>query len=192
MDEGPQAGTAQVTEWLRAAGGGDAAARERVLGAVYGELRRIARRLLVGDRMRHVLAPTELVHGAALKLIGQEQIGARDRAHFLAYCAQVMRQVLIDQVRHDHAAKRDAGTVVTLVSTLPDEVQQGTDVEVLHEALERLAAVSPPHARLVERRFFAGMTLEEIAAVDGVSEATVKRQWRAARAWLHEALADAR
>lgn len=177
-----------VTELLQRAAGGDAAARDALLGAVYQELRRLARHLLAGDRMRAQLAPTELVHGAALKLIGQAQVSARDRAHFLAYAGQVMRQVLVDHVRRERAAKRDAGTLVTLVSSLPDEPRSDIDVEALHEALERLAEVSPELARLVERRYFAGLTVEQIAELDGSSTATVKRQWRSARAWLHDAL----
>lgn len=177
-----------VTELLHAAALGDAGARDEVIAAVYQELRRIARRLLVGDRAQVIVAPTELVHGAAIKLMGQQQVSAHDRAHFLAYCAQLMRQVLIDTVRREGAAKRDAGTQVTLVSSLAEE--PATDFEALHAALERLAEVSPEHVRLVERRYFSGMTLEEIAEVDGVSVATVKRQWRVARAWLQDAMQD--
>ena len=177
-----------VTELLQRAAGGDAGARDALLAAVYQELRRLARHLLAGDRMRAQLAPTELVHGAALKLMGQAQVSARDRAHFLAYAGQVMRQVLIDHVRREHAAKRDGGTLVTLISTLPDEPRGDVDVQALHEALERLEAAEPALARLVERRYFAGLTLEQIAELDGASLATVKRRWRAARAWLHDAL----
>jgi RNA polymerase sigma factor (TIGR02999 family) len=177
-----------VTELLRAAAGGDMPARDALLAAVYQEMRRLARRILAGDRIRHLVAPTELVHGAAMKLLGQEAVSARDRAHFLAYSGQVMRQVLIDHVRREAAAKRDGGTRVTLVSTIAEEAGSDVDVEALHEALEKLAAVSPEHARLVEMRYFAGMTIEEIAEAQGVSTATVKRTWRAARAWLAEAL----
>ncbi len=180
-----------VTELLQRAAGGDAAARDALLAAVYPEMRRLARHLLAGDRMRQQIEPTELVHGAALKLIGQAQLSAHDRAHFLAYAGQVMRQVLIDEVRRGRAAKRDAGTQVTLLSSLPDEPRNDVDLEALHEALERLAQVSPDLARLVERRYFAGLTVEQIAALDGSSSATVKRRWRAARAWLQDALAGA-
>ncbi len=179
-----------VTELLRVAQTGDAAARDAVIAAVYPEMRRLARRILVGDRARFTVDPTELVHGAALKLLGQQQVGASDRAHFLAYAGQVMRQVLIDHVRRQASAKRDGGTMVTLVSSIPAvaEAHDGVDVEALHNALEKLAEVSPDHARLVEMRYFGGMTIEEIAEVDGRSTATLKRHWRAARAWLAEAL----
>jgi RNA polymerase sigma factor (TIGR02999 family) len=180
-----------VTELLRAVQGGDAAARDALIASVYQEMRRLARRILAGDRARHMVAPTELVHGAALKLLGQDVVSARDRAHFLAYAGQVMRQVLIDHVRREGSAKRDGGTKVTLVSTLAEEPSSDIDVEALHEVLEQLAEVSPEHARLVEMRYFGGMTIEEIAAVQDISTATVKRQWRAARAWLQSALESA-
>ncbi|MBL0148012.1 MAG: sigma-70 family RNA polymerase sigma factor [Ideonella sp.] len=181
--------TPAVTELLRAVEGGDMAARDELISAVYQEMRRLARRILSGDRARQVLAPTELVHGAALKLLGQEVVSARDRAHFLAYSGQVMRQVLIDHVRREASAKRDGGTRVTLVSSIAEEPSSDVDVEALHEVLDQLAVVSPEHAKLVEMRYFGGMTIEEIAAVLGSSSATVKRQWRVARTWLHNALA---
>lgn len=177
-----------VTELLREAEGGSDRARDALMSAVYQEMRRLARRILVGDRARHMVAPTELVHGAALKLLGQDALSARDRAHFLAYSGQVMRQVLIDHVRREMSAKRDGGTKVTLVSTIPDEPGSDVDVEALHDVLDKLAAVSPEHAKLVEMRYFAGMTIEEIAEATGISTATVKRNWRSARAWLAEAL----
>ena len=160
-----------VTELLQRAAGGDAAARDALLAAVYPEMRRLARHLLVGDRMRQQIEPTELVHGAALKLIGQAQLSAHDRGHFLAYAGQVMRQVLIDHVRHERAAKRDAGTQVTLVSSLPDEPRGGgVDLEALHEALERLAAASPELARLV-----AGLKALGLEVIDGVGNFCVAK-----------------
>ena len=177
-----------VTELLRDVEAGRDGARDALITAVYQELRRVARRILAGDRAGYVVAPTELVHGAALKLLGQEVLSARDRAHFLSYAAQVMHQVLIDQVRREGSAKRDGGTKVTLVSTIPDEPRSDVDMEALHEVLERLATVSPDHARLVEMRYFGGMTIEEIAVIEKSSTATVKRQWRAARAWLRDAM----
>lgn len=178
----------QVTELLQRAAS-DTAARDRLIAAVYDEMRRLARRILAGDRQRFAVAPTELVHGAAMKLIAQDRITARDRAHFLAYSGQVMRQVLIDHVRHERAAKRDGGTQVTLLSSMADELPAAEiDIEPLHDALEALAAVSPAYASLVERRYFGGLTIEEIAEMDGSSTATVKRQWRAARAWLQDRL----
>ena len=178
-----------ITELLRAAETGDAAARDRLLSAVYEELRVLARRILAGDRARYTVAPTELVHGAALKLMAQDQLAARDRGHFLAYSAHVMRQVLIDHVRRERSSKRNAPKV-TLISQIADEPRTDIDIEALHEVLANLAVVSPEHARLVELRYFGGLTVEEIAVLDGTSAATVKRSWRVARAWLQDALAE--
>lgn len=179
-----------VTELLKSAGAGNSQARDRLITATYQELRALARRILAGDRARYMVAPTELVNGAALKLFSQDEISARDRAHFLSYAAHVMRQVLIDHVRHERSAKRDAPKV-TLMSQIAEESDSDVDVEALHDALEKLAEVSKEHARLVEMRYFGGLTVEEIADIDGTSPATVKRQWRAARAWLQHALTGA-
>lgn len=173
----------QVTQLLQAASAGSDEARNRLLTVTYEELRTLARRMLSGDRARFRVAPTELVNSAALKLFVQKDLSARDRAHFLSYAARVLRQVLIDQVRRERAVKRDAPRV-TLYSQIADESGGEFDLEVLHEALERLASISTEHARLIELRYFSGLTVEEIAALDGVSPATVKRSWRAARAWL--------
>jgi RNA polymerase sigma factor (TIGR02999 family) len=181
----PRAG---VTQLLQRVDAGDVKAREALITAVYDELRGLARRLLAGDRARHMVQPTELVNGAAMKLLGQEQLSSRDRAHFMAYSANVMRQVLVDHVRRERAAKRDAPKV-TLISQIAEEPAADFDVETLHDALEKLAAVSREHARMVELRYFSGLTVEEIAELDGTSPATVKRSWRAARAWLQSALA---
>jgi len=178
-----------ITELLHAAEQGDAGARERLLGAVYEELRLLARRLLSGDRARFSVAPTELVHGAALKLLAQQNLTARDRAHFLAYAAHVMRQVLLDHVRRERAAKRSA-PMVTLVSQLAEEPQSDVDFERLHGALDHLAQASPDLATLVELRYFGGLTIDEIAVLQDTSPATVKRAWRVARAWLRDALGE--
>jgi RNA polymerase sigma factor (TIGR02999 family) len=180
----PRAG---VTQLLQRVDAGDVKAREVLITAVYDELRGLARRLLAGDRARHMVQPTELVNGAAMKLLGQEQLSSRDRAHFMAYSANVMRQVLVDHVRRERAVKRDAPKV-TLMSQIAEEPAGDVDVEALHDALEKLAAVSQEHARLVELRYFSGLTVEQIAELDGTSPATVKRSWRAARAWLQTAL----
>jgi RNA polymerase sigma factor (TIGR02999 family) len=176
-----------VTQLLRSVEAGDAGARDKLISAVYEELRVLARRILAGDRARFVVAPTELVNGAAMKLFAQQDLAARDRVHFVSYAAQVMRQVLIDQVRRERSAKRGAPKV-TLMSQIAEEPASDVDVEALHDALEKLAEVSKEHARLVELRYFGGLTVEEIAALDGVSPATVKRSWRVARAWLQDAL----
>jgi RNA polymerase sigma factor (TIGR02999 family) len=166
------------------------AERDRLFAEVYDELRVLARRMLAGDRAARRIAPTELVHGASLKIIGQRTVSARERTHFLAYSAHIMRQVLIDEVRRERAGKRSAPqvTLVTEIAESAGADEGGVDVEAIHAALERLAAAAPELARLVELRYFSGLTLEEIAQLDGVSASTVKRSWRVARAWLQDAL----
>lgn len=166
------------------------AARDSLLAEVYDELRVLARKILSGDSARAYLAPTELVNGAAIKIIGQRRISARERTHFFAFSAHIMRQVLIDEVRRKRADKRGSPTVTLITeiaeSAAPDA--QPIDVEAIHDALERLANVDPSLAQLVEMRYFAGLTLEEIADVTGTSVSTLKRNWRVARAWLQDAL----
>jgi len=164
--------------------------RDRLLGEVYDELRILARKILSGDRARQHIAPTELVHGAAIKIIGQRSISARERTHFFAFSAHIMRQVLIDEVRRERAGKR-GGPKVTLITEIADNAvpESGAiDIEAIHDALNRLTEADPALASLVEKRYFSGLTLEEIAEADDVSLSTVKRQWRVARAWLHDAL----
>ncbi len=164
--------------------------RDRLFAEVYEELRVLARKMLAGDRARQHIAPTELVHGASLKIMGQRSVSARERTHFLAYSAHIMRQVLIDEVRRMRAGKRSAPQV-TLITEIAENAAQdtgGVDVEMIHNALERLAAAAPELSRLVELRYFSGLTLEEIADLDGISVSTVKRSWRVARAWLQDAL----
>lgn len=167
--------------------------RDRLLSDIYDELRVLARKILSGDRARQHIAPTELVNGAAIKIMNQRQISAKQRTHFFAYSAHIMRQVLIDEVRRERAGKR-GGPKVTLITEIMESAQpepDAVDVEVIHDVLNRLAAADPDLAALVEMRYFSGLTLEEIAEVRGISQSTVKRQWRAARAWLHDALKSA-
>ena len=166
--------------------------RDRLLGQVYGELRVLARKILAGDRARQHLAPTELVNAAAIRIIGQRRISTRERTHFFAFSAHVMRQVLIDEVRRERADKR-GGPKVTLITEIAESAAPeaaGIDVEAIHDALDQLAEVDPALAKLVELRYFAGLSLEEIADVQGTSVSTLKRQWRVARAWLQDALGD--
>lgn len=166
------------------------AQRDRLLGQVYDELRVLARRILSRDRAGAFVAPTELVNGAAIRIIGQRRISARERTHFFAFSAHVMRQVLIDEIRRERADKR-GGPKVTLITEIAESAapaDSGIDAEAIHDALQRLAEVDPALVALVEKRYFAGLTLEEIAESDGQSVSTVKRQWRVARAWLADAL----
>jgi RNA polymerase sigma factor (TIGR02999 family) len=173
-----------VTELLRAVDSGSPGAREKLIAAVYAEMRLGARRMLAGGRARQRVFPTELVHGTALKLMVQQRLSARDRTRFVACSAQLMRRVLIDHTRPDGGA-----TPVTLVSALAEEATEEIAFDVLHEALERLAKVSTEQVRLVELRHFGGMSIEEVAELDGHSAVAVQQDWRVARAWLHDALA---
>jgi RNA polymerase sigma factor (TIGR02999 family) len=162
---------------------GSLPARERLLELCYGELRALARRMLAGDSISYRLQPTELANEAALRILRLDRMEWNDRAHFLATAATVMRQALLDEVRRFRADKRQAPPIMT---TLVDTgiVTMDLDLERLDLSLQRLTEVSPDRARLVELRFFAGLTIEQTAAVLGSSAATVKRQWDASRAWL--------
>jgi RNA polymerase sigma factor (TIGR02999 family) len=176
--------TPAVTELLRAAEAGNPGARDALVAAVYAEMRVGARRMLAGERARRRVSPTELVHGTALKLMVQQRLAARDRGRFIACSAQLVRRVLID---HTH---RDSGeTGVTLVSALAEEPTEEIAFDSLHAALERLATVSAEQVRLVELRHFGGLSIDEVAELDGSPPATVQHRWRIARAWLHDALA---
>ncbi len=179
----------QAATLLGDACGGSAQARDALIAALYPQLRRTAARMLREDAPQITMQPTELLHEAALKLIRLDEMQWQDRAHFLAICCRVMRQVVIDRIRHVKSAKREhvKVTITHLADSLPAEE---IDADRLDGLLQRLEAVSPDHAQLVEMRFFAGMSVAEIAHVRGISERTVKRQWQAARAWLLESLDD--
>lgn len=180
--------SARVTQLLQAWCNGDAAARDRVFGEVYSELRRRARAQLARERPGHTLTPTALVHEAYLRLVGIEHIEWRGRAHFLAAGAGAMRRILVEHARAQRAAKRDGGVRVTLSDSSAPAEQRDVDVLTLHEALEALEAEAPRHAQLVELRFFGGLSIEEAADYLGSSSGTVKRDWRFARAWLRRRL----
>jgi RNA polymerase sigma-70 factor (ECF subfamily) len=179
-----------VTELLRAWGAGDAAASEALISLVYGELRRQAGRALRREREGHTLQATALVHEAWLRLDGQHGVPWESRTQFLAVAAQMMRRVLVDHARTRQALKRGGGeTQVTLGEAVnavaaPDAV----DVLALDDALARLAVVDPRKARLVELRYFAGLSIPETAAALGISLATAGREWAVARMWLRREL----
>jgi RNA polymerase sigma factor (TIGR02999 family) len=178
-----------ITRLLRAWSGGDAAASERLLALVYGDLKQRARRQLRRERAGHTLQPTALVHEAYLRLLGQAEVDWRNRAQFLGVAAVMMRRVLIDHARAQTAAKR--GGAWTRV-TLNEEVAPGAGLEVdvldLETALGELAAQDARQARLVELRVFGGLTFEDAGEVLGVSTATAHREWVIARAWLFRRL----
>jgi RNA polymerase sigma factor (TIGR02999 family) len=167
----------------REACAGSQPSRERLLEMCYSELRMIARRMLINDASSNRLQPTELANEAALRVLKLDRMEWKDRAHFLATAATVMRQALLDEVRRFRAGKRQAPAVIT---TWVDTGIQTVDVDLerLDRSLSRLAEVSPERARLVELRFFVGLNIDSTAELLSVSPATVKRQWDAARAWL--------
>jgi RNA polymerase sigma factor (TIGR02999 family) len=169
-------------------GRGDVKAQSRLLSAYYDEFRSIARRVLRNDGGQLALQPTDLAHEAAIRILKLDRIDWRDRTHFLALSARVMRQTLLDEVRRFKAAKRQAVEVVTQWPL--GGARQALPLDLLDGALEQLFQIDADRARVVELRFYAGLTLEEIAHTLGVSESTVVRRWRAARAWLLQAVAE--
>ena len=178
-------------EWVARAREGDDEARERVVRALYGELKRLAADALRRERPDHTLQTTALVHEAYVRLFGGRVPAFEDRAHFFGIAARVMRQVLVDHARRAAAARRPPRRARIELSDAAEVTVPVVDASRLldvHRALERLAELDERQARIVELRFFGGLTAEETAAAIGVSVATVEREWRAARAWLRRRL----
>jgi RNA polymerase sigma factor (TIGR02999 family) len=181
----------RLTQLLQAWQQGDAPAGERLVPLVYAELRRIARMKLSAERGSHTLQPTALVHEAWLRLMQQHGAGWQNRAQFFAIAAQAMRRILVDHARRRQAAKRGAGEQVVdvddladvLVSPVPDEQLMALDA-----ALEQLTAIDDRQAKVVELRFFGGLSVEETSEVLGLSPTTIKREWATARLWLFRAI----
>ena len=188
----PESTPSDVTQLLVAWAGGDAAAAERLVPAVYAELRRQAARAMRREGSENTLQTTALVHEAYLRLVDQRRVVWRSRAHFFGVAAQLMRRILVDHARGRHAAKRGGGlqqlALVDADAAIPASAEVGVEVIALHEALERLAVLDPAQARLVELRYFGGLSIEETAEALDVSPATVKREWAIARAWLRREL----
>lgn len=175
--------TELLHEWRR----GDKAALDRLTPLVYDELRRIAHRYMRQERGGHTLETTALVNEAYLRLAGRERVEWQDRAHFFAVTAQVMRHVLIDHARNRRYAKRGgAAQQVPLEEAHAMSAERAAELLALDEALEKLARLDPRKARVVELRYFGGLSLEETADALEVSVMTVRRDWRAARAWLYK------
>lgn len=180
----------RVTALLREWTGGSSAAMDELLPFVYDELRRRAARYLRRERINHTLQTTALVHEAYLKLVDQERVEWKDRGHFFAIAAQVMRRILVDHAKHKNREKRGGrGEDLQLdAAANVAAVESNVDIQALDEALSRLAAFDPQQARLVELRYFAGLSLEETADAMNVSRATAAREWQVAKAWLHREL----
>jgi len=188
----PMTSDGQVTEWLARWRAGDREALEQLVPLVYDELRQVARRQLQREPANHTLSATALVHEVYLRLLQQRQLTATDRANFLATAAQTMRRILVDHARTRSRLKR-GGDQRPVQLEPGDDALMLTDTEVeevlaIDVALERLAQIDERAHRVVECRFFAGLTLDEIAEAMGVSSKSVQRTWTTARAWLRKEL----
>jgi RNA polymerase sigma factor (TIGR02999 family) len=181
-----------LNEWS-AAGGKDEAAMEKLAPLVYGELRRLAASYLKRERIDHTLQATALVHEAYLELREMPRFEWQNRAHFVGVMANLMRRVLVDHAREHNAQKRSGGNLRVSINQAERESSEQVDLVELDELLNRFSAEYPRQARIVELKFFGGLTIDEIvnvcsAGVDKISTATVERDWRFPRAWLHKEL----
>jgi RNA polymerase sigma factor (TIGR02999 family) len=177
-----------VTELLLAWRAGDEPALAALTPLVHLELQRIARRCLRGERAGHSFEATALVHEAYLRLVDTRRVNWRNRAHFLAMAARLMRRVLVDAARARGYQKRGGDAVRVTLTDLLHASEKGHDLVALDDALEALAAMDPRRSQVVELRFFGGLSVQETASVLAVSPETVMRDWKLARAWLRRAL----
>jgi len=179
-----------VTQLLVKWGDGDKAALEKLMPLVYSELRRLASNYLLRERQNHTLQPTALVNEAYLKLVDQRKPRWQNRAQFYGVAAQLMRRILVDHARQNKAVKRGGSDQERLSITSAGQLGEkpDTDLLALHEALEELKTFDPQQERIVELKFFGGLSIEETAEVMGIGHATVERDWKMARAWLRRKL----
>ncbi len=182
----PEGITQLLTRW----NDGDQSALEELMPLVYAELRRLATNYLRRERAGHTLQPTALVNEAYLRLVEQKSAHWQNRAQFYGIAAKLMRRILVDHARLKHAEKRGGAEQKRLSITSAKGISEKPDLDVLalHEALEELAIIDPQQARIVELKFFGGLSIEEAAEVVGVGHATVERDWKMARAWLRRKL----
>jgi RNA polymerase sigma factor (TIGR02999 family) len=184
MGSGP---APDVTQLLVSWSHGDQAALEQLMPLVYAELRRLASAYLRHERSNHTLQSTALVHEAFMRLVGQHGVEWRNRAHFFAIAAQMMRRILVDYARAQRREKRGSGAVkLELDAALAEGLDSGLDLDILalNGALDELSHLDSRQGRVVELRFFAGLSIEETAEVMNLSPASIKREWNTARAWL--------
>lgn len=177
--------TALLLDWE----GGDAQALEQLLPLVYGEMHRIASAYFARENAGHTLQPTALVNEVYLKLVDQKRVRWHNRNQFFGVTAQMMRRILVDHARRRRADKRGGNVQRVQLDEASDlPIQDGVDLVALDEALDELASFDVQQAKIVELRFFAGLTVPEAGSVLGISPATVKREWSTARAWLFQRL----
>lgn len=181
-----------VTRLLDGVRHGDTAAADQLMPLVYAELRGIAEKHMRGERPDHTLQPTALVHEAYLRLLGGVAMPFESRVHFLRAASQVMRRVLVDHARARNSAKRGGRINVTLADAVVGTDSDIVELLVVDDALTQLAAAEPRWAEVAELRFFGGLEVPEVAAALGISEATVKRDWQFAKAWLAQLLREDR
>ena len=188
IDDAPQ----QITERLIAWNSGDAAARDDVIRGVYDELRRMANRYLRLERPDHTLQPTALVHEAYMRLIDQTQVNWQNRAHFFGVAAQMMRRILVDHARTKQRDKRGGSAPkLSLDEAIEASTERAADLVALDAALESLTRIDERKGRVIELRFFGGLSVEETAEVLAVSPQTVLRDWKLAKAWLYQEMRGA-
>ena len=181
--------SSQVTQLLETFKPGDRHAGEQLFVDVYNELRALAARYLHRERKSHTLQPTALVHEAYLKLVGHTRVDWQGRAHFLAFAAQAMRQILVDHARRHRAEKRGGDRHrIALDDNLVIESNRDVDLLALEDALIKLTKLDPRQAQMIELRFFGGLSIAEVAKVMGTSKRSVEREWTMVRAWLRREL----
>jgi RNA polymerase sigma factor (TIGR02999 family) len=190
--ERPVASSSDITRLLHDWQTGDRSALDQLIGLVYAELRRLAARQLAREWRHGRLQTTVVVHEAYLRLVGQHDVDWQNRGHFFAIAAQMMRRILVDHARRDgrqrHGAHQVHVGLDVAASVSEPETVDAVDALALDRALAKLEQLDPDQGRLVELRFFGGLTIEETAAVLGVSTGTVKREWALAKGWLHREL----
>jgi RNA polymerase sigma factor (TIGR02999 family) len=186
------ADTAGISRLLRQWATGDLDARDELVPLVQHELRKRAAAYLRRERPNHTLQPTALVNEAYLRLIGQRRVSWVNRAQFFGVAAQIMRRILVDHARDRHAAKRLGGVRVTLDDGIGAVPPPDCEVLMLDEALRELGRIDERQARIVELKYFAGLSEEEVAAVLSLSRATISREWQSARAWMYRRMTTGR
>jgi RNA polymerase sigma-70 factor (ECF subfamily) len=182
----------RISHLLQQWAGGNAQAREDLVPLVYHELRKRAAAYLRRERRDHTLQPTALVNEAYLRLMGQERVTWTNRAHFFGIAAQAMRRILVDHARERAAAKRPGGIRVTLDDAVRSVPPIDCELLMLDSVLQELTLIDPRQARIVEMKYFAGLSEEEVAAILSLSRTTVTREWQSARAWLFRRLTTGR